>query len=241
MKAMIEAGQQIMVSNDDSNPTPTSNDDSVAASLGDYDILCGRHKAAFNNAGNRRLRVTVGLSLEPFMKAKSRKEKNTVIKSILTIVEGNGGRFLEYKNNVGLMELSKQKAHRKVGHALRDMALASRKENNKMSVIKEEQPASVSVAAPTDSDGPVDPLDILDSIPESEFTFDGAGEDIDMLQWLVGESNGLLHDDQPTAVIEPKPPDLINSSPSSSNSCGLLLWLVGESNHLDAGGHFEIS
>jgi hypothetical protein len=223
------------------NNNNDDNDDArLLAALGDYDVLCGRHKAAFNNTGNRRFRITVSLSLACFMKASSRKEKNTVIKSILKIVQGNGGRFLEYDKKVqNFVELSTKKAHMKVGHALRDMALANRKE------VVVESGSTSTVAATTlqivsantstttiglqykantgrsirneeeeeEEEQPVmDPWNMLDSIPDAsdEGSFAGSpvqpptpvDHDLDMLQWLVGESDGLLHeclDEIPTA------------------------------------------
>jgi hypothetical protein len=222
-------------------------DNEQLAELGDYDVLCGRHKAAFNNTGNRRFRITVSLSLACFMKATSRKDKNTVIKSILKIVQGNGGRFLEYDGKMNqFIELTAKKAHMKVGHALRDMALASRKEivvvvsesnsNNNYqhnhhhqannttaaaanSTTNRFQVVSASNATPTDPFAqqhdeeeqpvPMDPWDLLESsavVPTAastnELGFDAssspddADHDMDMLQWLVGESDGLLQHHQ---------------------------------------------
>ena len=106
----------------------------TAREIGVYDVLCGRDKAAFNNVGNRRFRVTVSLSLERYLQATTRKEKSVVIKSVVTMLHADGGKFLQQvsgSNNSNsndsdeplYMELNEKQAHEKAGHALRDMAL----------------------------------------------------------------------------------------------------------------------
>jgi hypothetical protein len=107
--------------------------------LGPYDVICGRHKAAFNNIGNRRFRFTVSLALELYLRAPTRKAKSLVIARLADLVHANGGHFFELQkqgnnsskrasdNDNGTIlqwvELSRKKSHQKVGHALRDMAL----------------------------------------------------------------------------------------------------------------------
>jgi hypothetical protein len=98
--------------------------------IGMYDVLCGRDKAAFNNIGNRRFRVTVSLSLERYLQAATRKEKSVVIKSVVTMLHADGGKFLQQvpckssDSDASLyIELNEKQAHEKAGHALRDMAL----------------------------------------------------------------------------------------------------------------------
>jgi hypothetical protein len=93
--------------------------------LGAYDVICGRHKAAFDNIGNRRFRVLVALSQDKYTAAPTRAHKTTFIRSIIDSVHNGGGRFLQ---RVGCtwVELDAKQTHDKVGHALRDMAIASR-------------------------------------------------------------------------------------------------------------------
>jgi hypothetical protein len=98
-----------------------------------YDVICGRTKLAFNNTGNRRFRATITLAVERFKEAPERKDKSVVIRSVTDMLLGNGGRFLQQvnKNKMGnrsgifFYALSKQQSRIKVGHALRDMALAA--------------------------------------------------------------------------------------------------------------------
>lgn len=94
------------------------------SALTPYDVICGRHKAAFNNIGNRRFRITVSLNKMRYLKAKSRKEKSAVIQSIVDLVNISDGKFLERQGD-SWVELTTKKAMAKVGHAIRDMIEAS--------------------------------------------------------------------------------------------------------------------
>lgn len=93
--------------------------------LGVYDVICGRHKAAFDNIGNRRFRVLVALAQDKYTSAPTRAHKTTVIRSIIDSVYNGGGRFLQ-RLGCTWVELDAKQTHDKVGHALRDMAIASR-------------------------------------------------------------------------------------------------------------------
>lgn len=105
---------------------PVQTDIKEGEELGAYDVICGRDKEAFNNIGNRRFRVTVSLTLGRYQQAQSRKEKSTVIKSVAILVQNNGGRFLQKKKGKWF-QLNEKQTHEKVGHALRDMAMATAK------------------------------------------------------------------------------------------------------------------
>lgn len=94
--------------------------------LGPYDVLCGRHKAALNNIGNRRLRVTVSMYLDRFMTARDRKEKSLVISTVLSVVEQSGGRFLAWSAaEKAHVPIHRKRAYDKCSHLFRDMALAA--------------------------------------------------------------------------------------------------------------------
>lgn len=93
--------------------------------LGFYDVICGRHKAAFDNIGNRRFRVLVALAHEKYANAPTRAHKSIVIKDIVDSVHNGGGRFLQ-RLGCNWVELDEKQTHDKVGHALRDMAVASK-------------------------------------------------------------------------------------------------------------------
>jgi hypothetical protein len=96
--------------------------------FGPYDILCGRTKESFNNIGNRRFRVTVGLYLNQYLEAGSRIAKSQLIISIVHYLRVYVGvRFLKEKfegaSHEGYVELGERGAREKVGHALRDLTV----------------------------------------------------------------------------------------------------------------------
>lgn len=96
--------------------------------IGEFDVLCGRDKNAFNNAGNRRFRFLVSQAMGSYLRASTRSEKSVVIRSVVEMVRCNGGRFLQESVDTTdgtkhYMELDEKKSHEKAGHALRDMAL----------------------------------------------------------------------------------------------------------------------
>lgn len=111
------------VNTDHNHTNFRTKNDLQLSGIGSYDVLCGRNKLAFNNIGNRRLRVTVSLSLERYLAKPGRQDKTLVIISILKLIQETGGRSLKWKKD-RLIELGEKQAREKVGHALRDMASA---------------------------------------------------------------------------------------------------------------------
>jgi hypothetical protein len=109
--------------------------------LGPYDILCGKCKGSFNNVGNRRFRITIGLYLDQYLKATSKKQKIDLILSIVGHLRNCvGARFLKMAKKAGsssnissspttsssrYMELGEREAREKVGRALRDLAVST--------------------------------------------------------------------------------------------------------------------
>jgi hypothetical protein len=94
-------------------------------SIGPYDVLCGRHKLAFNNVGNRRMRVTISLALHRYLAQKDRQGKSMIIKSVVNEINNNGGRFLKWsKEGMCFVEINDKTAHQKCSHAFRDMVTA---------------------------------------------------------------------------------------------------------------------
>jgi hypothetical protein len=98
--------------------------------LRSYDILCGRCKNSFNHVGTRRFRVTIDLNLQRYLDARSRPEKGALIVSIVRMLRNCGARFLK-KTDEGFVELNEKQAREKVGHALRDMAVAKQQSTMK--------------------------------------------------------------------------------------------------------------
>mmetsp|Transcript_20177 Transcript_20177/g.56072 ORF Transcript_20177/g.56072 Transcript_20177/m.56072 type:complete len:371 (+) Transcript_20177:303-1415(+) len=105
-----------------------------------YDILCGRDKATFNNIGNRRFRVSIGINIPKYEKAKSKAEKAEVIQFVCNVLRNDvGARFLRRcdadtaskDEDFYYVELDEREARKKVGHALRDMSVARQQVNAK--------------------------------------------------------------------------------------------------------------
>jgi hypothetical protein len=120
-----EQQPQEMISNSSNIDLSHSSDSSsdLDATIGPNDVLCGRHKAAFNNIGNRRFRVTISFSLHKYVnQALTRGDKSVIIQSIVEMIKDCGGRFLQSRSGEWV-EMTDKHAREKVGHALRDMSL----------------------------------------------------------------------------------------------------------------------
>jgi hypothetical protein len=166
--------------------------------MGQYDIICGRSKMAFNNIGNRRFRITISLSLQRYIQALGRNDKSVVIQSVTDLILSSGGRFLQQakqsgRSDVCYYELSKKESHIKVGHALRDMALH---------VSKSEVSASCSLStsipeaaeALTDTSGSIgESCKSAKTVPSDLSDFETSRDIIlgetEILAWFMDESN----------------------------------------------------
>jgi len=97
----------------------------IVASIGFADVLCGRGKAAAAHVGNKRFREIVKEALPSYQTASDRFDKALVVRSIKRSVESTGGRFIKVGKTTGsYVELSASEAKEKIGHALRDTAVA---------------------------------------------------------------------------------------------------------------------
>jgi hypothetical protein len=104
---------------------PECIDSSADSGVGPYDVLCGRDKHSFRNVGNRRFRVTVALYIGRYLEAETKSDKSRVIALVVDIVRANGGRFLKWSSKrQEWVELDEKHTREKVGHALRDTAVA---------------------------------------------------------------------------------------------------------------------
>ena len=103
---------------------PAAMDGDADGQVGPYDVLCGRHKHAFRNVGNRRFRVTVSMNLSRYTAAPTKGDKSKVILSVIEMIRAVGGRFLKWSSKRRMwVELDEKQTREKVGHALRDMAV----------------------------------------------------------------------------------------------------------------------
>jgi hypothetical protein len=131
--------------------------------VGPYDVLSGRDKRSFRNVGNRRFRVTVSLYLTRYMEAETKSEKSRVIASVVDSVRASGGRFLKWSTKrQEWAELDDKHTREKVGHALRDTAVAKMSQS---SITAFAAAASFTSTSPLQTKarrnvaGEVDPLD----------------------------------------------------------------------------------
>lgn len=84
------------------------------------DILCGKSKKCFNHSGNRRFRFLVSFNLDRYKEAKSRKEKSSVVASVLCQIRDSGGKFLILNVDDKVVLATEKMAKEKISHALRD-------------------------------------------------------------------------------------------------------------------------
>jgi hypothetical protein len=117
-----------------------NNISNVVSEPGPYDIVCGRNSGAYNYIGNRRFRVTIEMNLQRYIDSPTREDKTNVIKSIVWMLhEQVGARFLKketFKKSSGSRKrgtprytvMTDKQAREKVGHALRDLVITARKE-----------------------------------------------------------------------------------------------------------------
>jgi hypothetical protein len=207
---------------------PESEEDFLDTSqLGPYDVICGRHKAAFNNIGNRRFRFTVSLALERYLRAPTRKAKSLVIARLADLVHANGGHFFELQNQGGStsdgvgggptwqwVELSRKKSHQKVGHALRDMALVGTERHRAATQRQRRQRKHVANAASavttSNQEAKVTSLvstrDGTDSTALKDATMDSYPSLVSIVDWPVSElplQSTTSFDDLAPIVVEP--------------------------------------
>lgn len=91
--------------------TPTTND-----------ILLGRGKTYHYHTGNQRFRATIAVHIPKYAEERTtRKQKSKIVESIVEGMYEEGCRFLKQDVQSFLWyEIGRQKAKKKVGHALRD-------------------------------------------------------------------------------------------------------------------------
>jgi len=99
---------------------------------GEFDILCGRDKRAFNHIGNKRFRVIITTHCKQYQETASRNEKTRITTQIINNLRQVGCRFLR-KNEVTNMyeDMDDEYAHEKVSHALRSAKTAEKRSKRK--------------------------------------------------------------------------------------------------------------
>ena len=135
--------------NDDDSITMTA--ESVI--LGPYDVICGRGKLSFNNIGNRRFRMIIGMNGSKYNNINSRHWKGLFIRSLVdTFVNEIGAKYykMDRNNTKQLIELTKTQRREKIGHALRDVVAfqesQQKLQRETMSMVKTTTPTTTTPA-----------------------------------------------------------------------------------------------
>ena len=100
-----------------------------------YDVLCGKGKAAANHIGNQRFKVTISIYVRRYRESASRSEKTAIVAEVMDLVRQNspGGGFVKYDQHKGTWyEVGDNFAREKVSQAFRD-SLHDRYESSKAS------------------------------------------------------------------------------------------------------------
>lgn len=92
--------------------------------LKEHDVICGRSKLAFANAGNKFFRFLVHRHKDVYQNAKNRDEKKKIANEVIQSIQRHGGRFLKFTGNDSqrgdiFKEASCDYIYEKVSHALR--------------------------------------------------------------------------------------------------------------------------
>lgn len=104
-------------------PTKMTTEPVKPAGMTSFDVICGRCSLAFNNVGNRRFRVIIGMHVQRYIDAPTRPAKGTVIQSVVELFkEQLGARFVKQSKSGEFVPVSLKIVRQKVGHALRDLA-----------------------------------------------------------------------------------------------------------------------
>lgn len=93
---------------------------------GPYDVICARGKQVWDHVGNRRFRLLIDLSIDRYMKARTRMDKSIMVFGLVDMIRQaslTGGGFVRRIKCNGKMnwcEVGDITARDKVGHAIRD-------------------------------------------------------------------------------------------------------------------------
>ena len=110
----------------------------------DKDILCGRGKIGVRNSGNNTFYDAVRDSLPRYTHARSRSDKSMVVASVVSSLHESGYRFIKQdKASKRYTELTREQAHVKTGHAIRDF-LKNQAKKMKPSPKKQADVATIS-------------------------------------------------------------------------------------------------
>jgi hypothetical protein len=89
------------------------------------DILCGRGKTYVNHPGNRKFSEVIKSNVHRYVDAQQRMDKIILFACLVEQLQSEGCRFLKQKKGKKgtnqWVEMTTEEAHRKLGHAIRDL------------------------------------------------------------------------------------------------------------------------
>jgi hypothetical protein len=98
---------------------------------GCYDVVCGRGKGSYDRPGNKHFRALVLTFVSDYVNAKTRLDKSLVLRCIVDRVHslrdpdsGSPARFVKHSKLKGWVEIGKESAREKAGHAMREAVTA---------------------------------------------------------------------------------------------------------------------
>ena len=99
---------------------PANEEEANTSEIGEHDVLCGRGGLTNSQIGNKHYRQIVADHQNEYLNARKR-DKITIAKRIVAIVQENGGRFLKRSNDgESWVPVSDKKAQEKTSQALRE-------------------------------------------------------------------------------------------------------------------------
>jgi len=126
--------------------------------LTNFDVLCGRDRASYNNIGNRRFRILINLNLPRYLKCQSRNERSKMILSLTRELCSDTDEqsqscsavrfFKRQKATNSLIEIDFKGCREKIGHALRDAASQQNSSAKSKEAISEHKQNEVDESAP---------------------------------------------------------------------------------------------
>lgn len=111
--------------------------------LNDNDVVCGRGKGYYNREGNVRFRDIVRSYIPEYTSARTKYEKSRILENIMEVVQSqNNGttRFVRLDEDGFWVEIAREEAREKVGHAMRELLASQRKKARQTERRKNQQP-----------------------------------------------------------------------------------------------------
>ena len=105
-----------------------------------FDVLCGQSRTCANHSGNKRFQAVLDSYATKYEASKSKQEKMTLTKEIVSCITSSGGRFLKFKGNKWV-EIADVTARDKVSHALRTKVQSWKRQQSSKSSPKKGKPA----------------------------------------------------------------------------------------------------